>query len=67
MLTHNTSFDLETVTLLTEVLDRAAAAIPRAQRSNEYKSRLASNILGAAAAGERDPIRLYAAALAVGP
>jgi len=67
MLTHNTSFDLETVTLLTEVLNRAAAAIPRAQRSNEYKSRLASNILGAAAAGERDPIRLYAAALAVGP
>ena len=29
MLTHHTAFDPETVTLLTEVLDRAAAAIPR--------------------------------------
>ena len=65
MLTYHTAFDPETVTLLTEVLDRAAAAIPGAQRSNECKSRLASNILSAAAAGERDPIRLYAAALAV--
>ena len=53
MLTHHSAFDPETVTLLTEVLDRAADAIPRAQRSNECKSRLASNILGAAAAGER--------------
>jgi hypothetical protein len=67
MLTQHSAFDPETVTLLTEVLDRAAAAIPGGQRSNEYKSRLASNILGAAAAGERDPIRLYAAALAVSP
>ena len=40
MLTHHTAFDPETVTLLTEVLDRAAAAIPGAQRSNECKSRL---------------------------
>ena len=66
MLTHHSAFDPETVTLLTEVLDRAADAIPRAQRSNECKSRLASNILGAAAPAN-DPIRLYAAALAVGP
>jgi hypothetical protein len=61
-----TVYDPETVSLLTEVLDRAAAAIPREQRTNECKTRLASNILGAAAAGERDPIRLYAAALSVG-
>ena len=29
MLTQHSAFDPETVTLLTEVLDRAAAAIPR--------------------------------------
>jgi hypothetical protein len=66
MLTQST-FDPETVSLLTEVLDRAAAAIPHEQQTNEFKTRLASNILGAAAAGERDPIRLYAAAFAVEP
>jgi hypothetical protein len=67
MLTHHIAFDPQTVTLLTEVLDRAVAAIPPEQRTNQFKTRLASNILGAAASGERDPIRLYAAALAVGP
>ena len=63
----NMSCDPETISLLTEVLDRAAAAISTEQRTQECKVRLASNILGAAASGERDPIRLYAAALSVGP
>ena len=64
----NMSFDPETVSLLTEVLDRAAATISSEQRTQECKARLASNILSAAASGERGPIRLYSAALGgVGP
>ena len=61
------AFDSETVSILSSVLERAIAALPRRQRTEERKTRLASSILGAAARGERDPIRLYAAALATGP
>jgi hypothetical protein len=53
--------------MLSIVLERAVAALPREQRTAEAKERLASSILGAAARGERDPIRLYAAALTIGP
>jgi hypothetical protein len=61
------AYDPETVSMLGSVLERAVAALPREQRTDERKARLASSILGAAARGERDPIRLYAAALVVGP
>jgi hypothetical protein len=61
-----TVFDPETVMLLGNVLERAAEELPREQRSQERKVRLASNILSAAAAGERNPGRLQAAALALG-
>ena len=61
------AYDPETISMLGSVLERAVAALPREQRTDERKARLASSILGAAARGERDPIRLYAAALVVGP
>ena len=60
-------YDPETISMLSTVLERAVAALPHHQRTEERKARLASSILGAAARGERDPIRLYATALVVGP
>lgn len=59
-----TVFDPETITLLGNVLERAAAELPHDRFSQERKVRLASDILSAAAEGERDPVRLCAAALA---
>ena len=61
------AYDQETVSMLSSVLERAVAALPDPQRTEERKARLASGILAAAARGERDPIRLYAIALGVGP
>ena len=61
------AYDQETISMLSSVLERAVAALPLKQRTDERKARLASGILGAAARGERDPIRLYAIALGVGP
>ena len=61
------AYDPETISMLSTVLERAVAALPRQERTAELKARLASSILGAAARTERDPIRLYATALAVGP
>ena len=66
MLTKN-AFDPETVSLLGAVLEHAIAALPPDDRSQERKTLLASKILSAASSGERDPVRLQAAALAVGP
>src|SRR4051812_35521442 len=61
------SYDPETVSMLSSVLERTIAALPSEQRTDEAKERLASTILSAAARGERDPIQLYAAALTIGP
>ena len=61
------AYDPETISMLSSVLERTIAALPRKQRTGDRKARLASSILGAAARGERDPIRLYAAALVLGP
>jgi hypothetical protein len=61
------AFDPETVSLLGAVLEQAIAALPPDRRSQERKTLLASKLLSAAWAGERDPARLQAAALAVGP
>jgi hypothetical protein len=61
------AYDQETVSMLSSVLERAVAALPDPQRTEERKARLASGILAAAARGERDPIRPYAIALGVGP
>jgi hypothetical protein len=61
------AYDPETVSMLSSVLERAIAALPHPQRTDECKDRLASSILAAAGRGERDPIKLYAIALGVGP
>jgi hypothetical protein len=61
------AYDQETISMLSTVLERAVAGLPREQRTDERKARLASGILAAAARGERDPIQLYAIALGVGP
>jgi hypothetical protein len=63
LLTKPAAFDPETVSLLRAVLDQAIATLPLEGRSQEYKTLLASKLLRAASAGERDPIRLQAAAL----
>jgi hypothetical protein len=60
-------YDPETLSMLSTVLERVVAALPHGDRTDERKARLASSILGAAARGERDPIRLYAIALGSGP
>jgi hypothetical protein len=52
--------------MLSSVLERAIAALPHQQRTEDGKARLASSILAAAARGERGPIQLYAAALVGG-
>ena len=54
------AYDQETISMLSTVLERAVAGLPREQRTDERKARLASGILAAAARGERDPIQLYA-------
>ena len=59
-------YDPETISMLTTVLERALAALPRQDQTEERKTRLASSILGAAARGERDPLLLYATALVGG-
>jgi hypothetical protein len=67
MLTKTAAYDPETVSLLSAVLDQAIAALPPGGRSQERKTLLASKLLSAASTGERDPVRLRAAALAIGP
>ena len=61
------AYDSETISMLSTVLERVVAALPDEDRTDERKTRLALSILGAAARGERDPIRLYAMALGSGP
>jgi hypothetical protein len=61
------AYDPQTIATLTAVLDQAIAALPQDRRTQTRKTKLASQILSAAAAGERNPIRLQAAALAIGP
>ena len=61
------AYDPETISMLTTVLERAVAALPRQGRTQERKAQLASSILSAAARGERDPLLLYATALGGGP
>ena len=61
------AYDEETISMLSIVLERAVAGLPREQRTDERKARLASEGGAAAARGERDPIQLYALALGVGP
>jgi len=57
-----TSFDLETVAMLRDVLDEAWTRLSAKERTGGIKSLLAERILRAAAAGERDRGRLVDAA-----
>src|SRR3954451_10971903 len=66
MASQTAAYDPETVATLTAVLDQAFLALPPNQRLQERKTVLASKILSAASTGERDPVRLKAAALAMG-
>jgi len=59
----HTSFDLQTVALLREVLDDAWATLSYKERVDSTKSLLAERVLKAAAQGERDRARLVEAAL----
>ena len=56
-------FDRETLAMLREVLDDAWSCLPAGQ-SNVTRSQLAERILKAAKAGERDPAKLRARAIA---
>jgi len=61
-----TAFDPETISLLGAALDQAFKTLPPDDQSQERKTLLASKILRAASSGERDPVRLRAAALVTG-
>jgi hypothetical protein len=59
MLTKPAAFDPDTVSLLGAVLEQAIAKLPPDGRSQERKTLLASKLLSAASAGERDLAGLY--------
>jgi hypothetical protein len=67
MAAETAAYDPQTIATFVAVLDQAIAALPQDRRTQARKTQLACQILGAAAAGERDPIRLQTAALAAGP
>jgi hypothetical protein len=60
---YGVALDPETIELLRACLDDAWAHLGPIGRSNTLKSTLALRILHAAAAGERDPIKLRTRAL----
>jgi hypothetical protein len=57
------AYDPETVTLLRAILDDTWSSMPPQAQALMTKSDLAQRILKQAAKGERDPVRLRAAAL----
>ena len=57
------TFDIETLTILRTVLDEAWELLSPEQQTQTTKSLVATRLLEAAAAGERDPGRLRDAAL----
>lgn len=60
------AYDPETLNALRDALDQAWALLPDERKAVTLKVDMAGRILKRAAEGERDPIRLRAAAL-VGP
>jgi hypothetical protein len=58
-------YDPETLTMLRGVLDEVWDALPNDRQARMPKSEMVERILKRAASGERDPIRLKAAALLV--
>jgi hypothetical protein len=61
--TESFCYDPKTLQFLRKVLDDSWAALPPERRAVTPKSELALRILRRAAAGERDPVRLRAAAV----
>ena len=57
------TFDIETLTVLRTALDEAWELLSPVQQARTTKSLVATRLLEAAAAGERDPGRLCVAAL----
>jgi hypothetical protein len=57
------AFQPELIELMKAVLADAAATLPEAKRTSVMKAEIASQILGLAAKGERDPVALKMAAL----
>jgi hypothetical protein len=62
-----TAFDPEMISLLSAALDQAFKALPPDDQSDKQKTLLGSKIMRAATSGERDPVRLRAAALVSAP
>ena len=60
---HGTVFQPELICLMKEVLDNAAASLPESKRTSAMMAGMASQILGCAAKGERDPNKLRDAAM----
>jgi hypothetical protein len=59
----NTIHDPEFIRFLKQVFEAACAALPPERDTQSTRAHLAECILQAAAAGERDPVRLRAYAL----
>ena len=57
------AYDPETLELLRKALDEAWSSLPNERRAKMLKSEMAFRILKRASEGERDPIRLRAAAV----
>jgi hypothetical protein len=57
------AYDPEALTLLRNALDQAWSSLPDERRAKMLKSEMAHRILKRAAEGERDPVRLRAAAV----
>ena len=60
---HGAVFQPELICLMKEVLDDAAASLPESKRTSAMMAGMASQILGCAAKGERDPNKLRDAAM----
>jgi len=56
-------FHPELIELMRAVLEDATSTLPEAKRTSTMKAEIASRILGCAANGERDPIKLKMAAM----
>jgi hypothetical protein len=56
-------FQPELIELMRSVLDEVTAMLPEAKRTSTIKADIASEILGCAAKGERDPTVLKSVAL----
>jgi hypothetical protein len=66
MVTQGAVFEPDVISLMKSALDGAATFLPRGKRTPSIRVKMASRILAAVAAGERDPAQLIIAALLEG-